>query len=215
MHMEKEKTGIEGLDRVLHGGLFRKTLIMVLGPPGCGKSTFCRQFLYEGLSEGEPAILVTTNESPSRIKESMMEKHWDVSNVRGHLTFVDGYSWRLPETNGSSPDTIVMENLKSLNELNLVIKEAMAKANMDKQPGRLVIDSLSDILLFSDEDSVFKFVQLLSAHIKGSMVSALFVVEDGLHTPQQISTLEYIADGVIEMKVEKSRRYLRIKRMAM
>ncbi|TXT46841.1 MAG: Circadian clock protein kaiC [Methylocystaceae bacterium] len=38
-------TGVPGLDRVLHGGLPRGSLILVEGPPGSGKTTMALQLL--------------------------------------------------------------------------------------------------------------------------------------------------------------------------
>jgi len=57
--MERVKTGIEGLDRILGGGLPKKSITLVSGPPGSGKSIFCFQFLYEGVKNGEKGLFLT------------------------------------------------------------------------------------------------------------------------------------------------------------
>ena len=57
--MERIKTGIDGLDNILQGGLPKNSITLVSGPPGGGKSIFCFQFLYEGIKNGEKCLFLT------------------------------------------------------------------------------------------------------------------------------------------------------------
>ena len=49
----KAKTGVEGLDDVLSGGLSRRHVFLLEGEPGSGKTTIALQFLLEGASIGD------------------------------------------------------------------------------------------------------------------------------------------------------------------
>ncbi|MBO3802960.1 MAG: hypothetical protein JTT11_03670, partial [Candidatus Brockarchaeota archaeon] len=40
------RTGIDGLDKILGGGIPRGRCVLVIGGPGTGKTTLCLQFLY-------------------------------------------------------------------------------------------------------------------------------------------------------------------------
>ena len=57
--MERIKTGVEGLDSIIEGGLPKESITLVSGPPGGGKSIFCFQFLYEGAKNGEKCLFLT------------------------------------------------------------------------------------------------------------------------------------------------------------
>jgi len=57
--MERVKTGINGLDDILQGGIPKKTNVLVSGQPGSGKTILCYQFLYQGLQEGEKCLFLT------------------------------------------------------------------------------------------------------------------------------------------------------------
>jgi archaellum biogenesis ATPase FlaH len=46
---DRVKTGLEGLDSLIQGGFPKRSINLVSGPPGSGKSILCFQFLYEGL----------------------------------------------------------------------------------------------------------------------------------------------------------------------
>lgn len=50
-------SGLEGVDRLLGGGVQYGTSIGVVGPPGCGKSTLVAQFVLAALERGERCAL--------------------------------------------------------------------------------------------------------------------------------------------------------------
>lgn len=57
--VERVKTGVLGLDNLIGGGIPKKSITLVSGPPGGGKSIFCFQFLYEGIKNGEKCLFLT------------------------------------------------------------------------------------------------------------------------------------------------------------
>ena len=57
--VDRVRTGIDGLDGIIGGGLPGKSITLVSGPPGSGKSIFCFQFLYEGVKKGEKCLFLT------------------------------------------------------------------------------------------------------------------------------------------------------------
>jgi len=64
-------SGIPGLDNLIDGGFVSGSIILVTGATGTGKTTFCAQYLMEGLKKGEPCIYITLEESPEEIKHDM------------------------------------------------------------------------------------------------------------------------------------------------
>jgi circadian clock protein KaiC len=55
-------SGIENLDRMLHGGLQTGTTTLFLGPAGVGKSTLAMQYVAAALKRGEKAAVFTFDE---------------------------------------------------------------------------------------------------------------------------------------------------------
>ena len=54
------RTGIDGLDELLGGGIPRGRCILVIGGPGTGKTILGAQFIYNGVKKyGEKGIIVT------------------------------------------------------------------------------------------------------------------------------------------------------------
>ena len=57
---ELVKTGITGLDEVLHGGIPRNNNLIVEGPAGSGKTTLGLGFIYHGARDyDEPGAIVS------------------------------------------------------------------------------------------------------------------------------------------------------------
>ena len=56
---QRRPTGIEGLDRVLDGGLLNPGVYIVQGPPGAGKTILANHMCFNHASSGGRALYVT------------------------------------------------------------------------------------------------------------------------------------------------------------
>jgi circadian clock protein KaiC len=63
-------TGVPGLDALLGGGLLKRSVTLVSGSAGIGKSTVGLQFLLEGAARGEPGLYVSLEEGPEQLLAS-------------------------------------------------------------------------------------------------------------------------------------------------
>jgi len=77
----KIPTGVQGLDRMLHGGLISKRPYIVSGPPGSGKTTMLAQFLKEGNAGGERVLFVALDEPPNELIANLRTFRWDVGDI--------------------------------------------------------------------------------------------------------------------------------------
>ena len=66
--MKKIKSGVPGLDEILKGGILESSSILVLGPPGTGKSILALQFALGGVKEKEPCLYIVSDESVDALK---------------------------------------------------------------------------------------------------------------------------------------------------
>ena len=57
--IKRISTGINGLDGIIEGGFPNRSITLVSGPPGSGKSIFSFQFLYEGFIKNEKGLFLT------------------------------------------------------------------------------------------------------------------------------------------------------------
>ena len=133
-------TGIAGLDNVLNGGFPRGHFFLVQGEPGAGKTTLGLQFLMAGTGNGESVLYVTMSESEREIRKI----------ARSHLWSLDGitiYEF-VPTEDSLRPE----DQYSAFHPADVEFQDAMQSIldRVDRlQPSRVVIDSLSEILIDS------------------------------------------------------------------
>ena len=62
--------GVAGLDRLLGGGLLARSITLVSGSAGTGKTTLGLHFVLEGAQRREPGLYVTLEEGPAQVIEA-------------------------------------------------------------------------------------------------------------------------------------------------
>ena len=78
---------------------------------------------------------------------------------------------------------------------------------------RGVIDSLSTLLIYADPSLVVKLIPVIIAKTKEAGFVQILILEEGVHDAKTVSTLNYIADGLIEFKMEEDKRLFRVDRL--
>lgn len=193
----KTRSGIQGFDEILLGGLPKGRAIILSGPPGSGKSTFAMQFLYKGVKDfGEPGVYVTLSESPAEIRNNMKSYGWDIMKLErdGKLLLVDARPFSITEEGFVAPNESLYRGeampFSHLTDMTLAgVRRAGAK--------RLVIDSVTILAMqyvnkFYIRQGLMGMVQALSNQDCTSLLISETVQEEG-KTP----TEWYIAPGVI------------------
>ncbi|RLF77042.1 ATPase [Thermococci archaeon] len=71
-------TGVEELDKMLHGGLIPGRAYLVKGGPGSGKTTLTIHFLIEGAKKGEKVLYVSLEEPVDILKEDMKKLGFNI-----------------------------------------------------------------------------------------------------------------------------------------
>src|SRR3990167_9317922 len=70
MAVERIKTGVQGLDKVLKGGFRKNATILVTGAPGTGKTIMALQFIYYGAKNyNENGIFIATEETLDDLRD--------------------------------------------------------------------------------------------------------------------------------------------------
>ena len=113
-----------------------KTILLV-GPPGVGKSTFCQQTVIQNLAVDRPVIFVTTEYNTAEAKVFLKEK--GLTPTSNHLLrFVDGYNQTVGLPVVDSPDTV---NASSGNLTSLGVSIAKLQRGLGRQGVLLIFDS--------------------------------------------------------------------------
>ncbi len=181
-------------------GQLTQVSYMLLGPLGSGKTTYAEAFLYDGLQLGFPAVFVTTDVSPRVVRNDMSRHGWSVDAYEksGQFVFIDGYSERMGAPTSSS--TRSLSKVDDISELGIVLSEVLD----DLVVARVVVDSLSTLILHSSPVTMPRAVQRLSGRVTQSSHSIMFVLEEGVHDEKTYATFSYMADAVLRFKIEEA-----------
>ncbi len=106
------QTGLEGLDRVLGGGLVPGSLVLVAGEPGIGKSTLLLQVAAALAAAGRPAIYVTAEESAQQVALRAQR----IGGVAEHLLLLPETSCEavLGQLEGLTPSLVVVDSVQTM-----------------------------------------------------------------------------------------------------
>ncbi|MUV87156.1 KaiC domain-containing protein [Natronomonas sp. CBA1123] len=182
--------GIEGLDDMIQGGVPERSLLVVMGSAGTGKTTFGLQFLQRGIEDGEKAIYITLEEDKEAVVQAATEKGWPFDEYieDDKLAIVD-------------LDPIEMANsLASIRgDLPRLVDEFDAQ--------RLVLDSVSLLEMMYDNQAerrteVFDFTRSL----KKAGVTTMLTSEASEGNPyaSRHGIIEYLTDGVFVLQYVRS-----------
>ncbi len=182
--MDRVKTGIEGLDQLLHGGFLRGDAILLAGAPGSGKTSIGMQYLYNGITKyKEPGLFITFEEFPDRIYRDADNYGWDFRSLEeeGKLKVLF-----------TSPEVLQQDIIRDQGIVNEMIAEIGAT--------RVVVDSISN--LEGAAENVRRFresVYALVNALKAQSLTALLTRE--LREGEQIGTgpEEFVVDSLITL----------------
>jgi circadian clock protein KaiC len=194
IRMDRVRTGIDGLDQLLHGGFLRGDAVLVAGAPGTGKTSLGMQYIYNGATEyQEPGIFITFEEFPERIYRDAENYGWDFRGLeeQGKLKVLF-----------TSPEVLQQDIIRDQGIVSEMIAEIGAT--------RVVVDSISN--LEGAAENVLRFresVYGLVNALKAESLTALLTRE--LREDEEIGTgpEEFVADGLVLL----TRRYVMGQRM--
>lgn len=180
--IERIKTGVPGLDRLIEGGFVKNSSTLVSGNPGSGKTIFCSQFLWEGLKNGENCMFITFEETPEKIRESAMDFGWNFKKYEDENKLTIQHKDPFRE---KGEDLFWFKDEIKKNEVSRVALDSVSLLSLyyrDKYDTRKNIFNLVKILENSGVTSV------LTSEIPG-----------GKEALSRLGIVEFIVDGVIRL----------------
>jgi predicted hydrocarbon binding protein/KaiC/GvpD/RAD55 family RecA-like ATPase len=182
-----------------------KSMILLIGAPGSGKSTFCQQVALQSLAMDRPIIFVVTEYGPSEAERSLRER--GLGEVEsGLLSFVDAYNETVGVSVSERPDTIYADcnDLSSIDIAISKLNERIGRRNI-----LLVFDSLTSPYLFSGSE-ILRFIRQTLSRFAASGNSVLGCMDEGCGKSEDVVAMMTLSSGVIKMQLREGKKVLNV-----
>ncbi|MBI2598093.1 MAG: hypothetical protein HYW50_02765, partial [Candidatus Diapherotrites archaeon] len=201
------KTGIQGLDKALNGGLPFKNIVLVSGGAGTGKSTLCLQYLYNGAKLfGEKGLYISTEQTKAELFKTGQNFGMDLADLEKRNLFkivffdvveTDNFLQKIYDLYTSfQPKRIVLDSLTTFTDSLLVsgVKEETGFSLVQVAESVSPVPRTEKVVVKTLLYHLFKKLRLFDATMM--LTSELGEKTDYL-SADEVS--EFIADGVITM----------------
>jgi circadian clock protein KaiC len=117
------RTGIEGLDNILLGGIPCNNLIVVQGGTGTGKTLFGTEFIYRGITQfDEPGMIVVFETSAQKLIRDAASLGWDLESLQAQKKLQIVFtSPDVLEQEMRSPDSLLLETAAEIGARRIFI----------------------------------------------------------------------------------------------
>jgi circadian clock protein KaiC len=217
--IDRVKTGVDGLDEIISGGIPKGTITLVSGPPGSGKTILCCQFLYQGVKDGDKCLFLTLDRKVDGLLNQTSQLGLDfqpaIDSGQANFLYLNinkklVYETMANEILSGNYDRVVLDSITPLSEMPIYIN------NMDIAKNINIIDP--DELT---SDGSYPIRRLHLHYIMNAMQTAectsLVTSElpSGSNNLSRDGLSEFLADAVIIMSLDSTmdRRKLSVVKM--
>ncbi|WP_254530040.1 RAD55 family ATPase [Natrinema gelatinilyticum] len=177
------------------------TNVLVAGPPLTGKRRIAFDILASGANDGNGSTVVTTKDSANKVLESF-DDHIDddvepnvgvvdcVTKQRGIGTIDDDPRIKY----ASSPVDMTGIGIK----LSEFLQDFYETRGLTKN--RVLLHSVSTLLMYSDLQTVFRFLHVFTGRIQSADAMGVYVIDSTAHDDQTMNTLKQLFDAVLELE---------------
>ena len=151
---QKISTGINGLDKLLCGGVYENSTTLITGSSGSGKTITALHFIMEGAKRGEKSLFIEFEESPDQLYRNAASFGWDLEKYvkNGLVKLICHYP----------ADLKTEQYLKIIQDMVLTHKIK-----------RVALDSISGIQRIYNERKFHSFVTGLNTFLRMSDVTSV------------------------------------------
>ena len=176
---EKVMTGIEGLDKMLQGGLYRGSVTLLEGAAGIGKTTLALKFLVANVARGEKCLHLSLEEPVGQLYRMLDNYGIDRGKLAGKLA-VESY---------------IPESLSPLHYYS-ILSDLMER----HQPKFLVMDSITAMQHLLPREDFVKLMRYLQLMCKEKELTVMLTATLGKLELIQESGISTLADNIIIMR---------------
>jgi KaiC/GvpD/RAD55 family RecA-like ATPase len=180
------------------------TNILISGPPLTGKRRLAMDILARGADHGEGSVIVTTRDNADRVQADYRARVDDPEAIDlGIVDCVTQHQGR------SASDTELVKYASSPVDMTGIgikfsefVEEFYTQRNVRRN--RILLDSLSTLLLYSNVQTVFRFMHVFTSRIEDADALGVHIIDSTAHETEAVNTMKQLFDGVVEVDDERN-----------
>jgi KaiC/GvpD/RAD55 family RecA-like ATPase len=185
------------LSPVLDAEVQPGTNILLAGPPLTGKRALGFDLLAAGVDAGDGAVVVSTKDSAQRVL-SDLERRFDYENQP--VAVVDCVT-RQQGINDVTEDERIkyVSSPVDMTGIGIKLSEILEEFYQTREikHNRVMLHSLSTLLMYSDLQTVFRFLHVFTGRVQSVDGLGLFAIDSTAHDDQTMNTLKQLFDGIV------------------
>jgi len=181
---ERLLSGVEGLDRMLNGGVYRRSVTLVEGASGIGKTTLCLHFLVTNAQKGEKAMLISFEEPLGQTKKMLEDYGIDRKRLGDRFKIV----------------SYVPEALTALHYYKL-LRDVLET----EKPAVLALDSLTAIQNTFTHEGFVQFMRYVQLLCKEKALTVFLTSSTGKAEATELPGVSILCDNILLMRYYESK----------
>ncbi|GAB7090596.1 hypothetical protein JCM18237_08670 [Halorubrum luteum] len=175
------------------------TNLLLTGPPLTGKRSMALDILADGTDRGDGAIVVTTKDGADRVLQDYETR----TAYEGRPVAVVDCVTRQQGVDDVRDDERIKYASSPVDMTGIGIKlsEFLQAFYQDRdiERNRIMVHSLSTLLMYSDLQTVFRFLHVFTGRIQSVNGLGLFCIDSTAHDDQTMNTLKQLFDGIVTL----------------
>ncbi len=204
-------SGISGFDELTStddelglgmGGIPENTATLVYGPSNVGKSIFCYEFSYYGLTQDEPCLYLTSEQGTSEIYRNMVDIGLVLDDYleKGMLYIVDAAS---TDIDVEESDTYQLSDVRNPTDILVKVTRNARSISQNNPRFRGVIDSLTTVLESNNEMLIVRVLKTYILRMKEAGGTVVITYTEGSADPKTETLIKSMVDNIIKINGEK------------
>jgi len=178
------------------------TNVLITGPPMTGKRRVALDVLAEGAAAGEGSIIVSTKDGAEKMLSEFGER---VSGDDVHVGVVDCVSKQQGVSNLTDDRRVKYASSPvDMTKIGVNLSEFIEEFHETRgiENNRILLHSVSTILMYSDLQTVFRFLHVFTGRVQSAEALGMYVIDSTAHDDQTMNTLKQLFDAVVEVDAD-------------
>jgi len=155
--------------------------------------------LAVGARRGEGTVIVSTRDSATRVREAFAP----LVDGETDLAVVDAVTEHIGQSSDAEM-TKYAASPRDMSDIGVKFSEYIQSfyTEQQREHNRVMLDSLTTLLLYSNLQTVFRFLHVFTSRVENVDGLGLYTIESTAHDPETLSTLDQLFDATIAVEAD-------------